>query len=357
MNDLNKSWQDFCSNGDFLNFTRTWETGSEESFESSLSNGLKIRLYDIGILQIIPKSPSASYVLISSGVHGNETAPIEIVDKMVKDIWADKLEVKVNLMFIIGNPPAMNISKRFKIQNLNRLFSGRYQSIVNNDSKPDYECERARIIEQSVTDFFTVTLDQKTEKIINPIRYHFDLHTAIRPSKHEKFVVYPYLDERPWDKNHIAFFGGSDITTVLLGNQPAGTFSYYSSNRFNALSATVELGKVMPFGENDMNSFIGIDSNLRRLIRDEAPVIKPFNNTDYKVFEVKQDIIKTNDDFKLLLGDDVKNFTSFDKGTLLASDGNDESYTVEKDGEAIVFPNNNVPVGQRVGVLLQPVKL
>ncbi len=52
------------------------------------------------------------------------------------------------------------------------------------------------------------------------------------------------MDERPWDKNHIAFFGGADITTVLLGNQPAGTFSYYTSNIFDALSATVELGKV-----------------------------------------------------------------------------------------------------------------
>ena len=252
-------------------------------------------------------------------------------------------------MLIIGNPPAVNSGERFLSQNLNRLFSARY---TNSETK-DFETERAAVIEKAVTDFY----EFKDHGDSTQNRYHFDLHTAIRPSQYEKFVLYPFMGDRPWDKEHIAFFGGADITTVLLGNQPAGTFSYYTSNQFSALSATVELGKVKPFGENDMQKFSGISKNLKCLIEAKAVNTIPFANDRYKVFKVKQEIIKINDDFKLLLSDDVKNFTAFEKGTLLASDGNNEKYIVENDGEAIVFPNNNVPVGQRVGVLLEEVEL
>jgi succinylglutamate desuccinylase len=349
MNEFEQSWQNFVETGNFLAFTRKWENGITSPYQTTLKNGLKITLIDSGILQIEPQQASNTSLLISSGVHGNETAPMEIIEQMVNDIWTNQLDVNVRLMLIIGNPPAVNIGKRFLSQNLNRLFSARYADCETTD----YETDRAQVIEKSVANFYQSDETSNSEST----RYHFDLHTAIRPSQFDKFVLYPFMGERPWDKKHIGFFGGADITTVLLGNQPAGTFSYYTSNQFGALSATVELGKVKPFGENDMQNFNGINDNLRCLIEATPVKIKTFDNDFYKVFKVKQEIIKANDDFNLLLSDDVKNFTSFEKGTLLASDGNAEKYIVEKDGEAIVFPNNNVPVGQRVGVLLEEIKL
>jgi len=346
MNNFESSWHKFVSSGDFLSFSLEWEHGISESKRFKLPNGLSAKLFDTGLLQIEPNQPSQTKLLISSGVHGNETAPMEIMQQIVDKIWKGQLTVNVNLMLVIGNPPATNLGKRFLDQNLNRLFSKRYL-----DSKTqDYETERAKTIESAVTQFFT-------KKDQNQTFYHFDLHTAIRPSQYEKFVVYPFMHDKPWDLEHIAFFGGSDITTILLGNHPAGTFSYFTSNQFDALSATVELGKVKPFGENDMNKFSGIYQNLCRLIEDKPTHCKKFDNDIYKIFKVKQEIIKANTEFKLLLSDDVKNFTSFNKGTLLASDGKNENYFVEQDGESIVFPNNNVPVGQRVGVLLKSVKL
>ena len=346
MQDFDSSWNEFKTNGDFLGFTRTWEFGIPTGKPFKLPNGLSAKLFDTGILQIEPRVASSTEVLISSGIHGNETAPMEIMQNIVDEIWKDNLKLNVNLMLIIGDPPAVNIGKRFLSQNLNRLFSKRYL-----DSKEqDYETQRAEIIESAVGEFYKNSDSDQ-------VRYHFDLHTAIRPSQYEKFVVYPFLHDKPWDLEHISFFGGSDITTVLLGNQPAGTFSYYTSNEFDAKSATVELGKVKPFGENDMKKFEGIYKNLCKLIESKPTKNKAFCNADYMVFKVKQEIIKANDEYNLLLDDDVKNFTSFKKGTLLASDGSDENYFVEEDGESIVFPNNNVPVGQRVGVLLESVKL
>jgi succinylglutamate desuccinylase len=348
MSNFETSWQTFIATGNFLELSRQWEGGINGSHQFSLSDGTKIDLIDTGLIVITPSTPSTTSLLISSGIHGNETAPMEIVDGMVRDICSGALVVKVNLMLIIGDPPAVNISKRFQTQNLNRLFSKRYETAPTQDGQPDYEMKRAKQIEQAVENFYQAS-DQK--------RYHFDLHTAIRPSQYEQFVLYPYMHEKPWDKQHISFFGGAGITTVLLGNQPAGTFSYYTSNQFDAMAATVELGKVRPFGENDMKKFAGTDNNLRCLIEDREPKMLAFNNEQYTVFQVKQEIIKANEQYQLHLDDDVKNFTSFTKGTLLASDGEDEQYIVENDGEAIVFPNNNVPVGQRVGVLLEEIEL
>jgi len=349
MNEFETSWQAFVENGGFLSFTRRWEKLSVDARPLTLKDNVKITLKDIGILEFKPKQPSETYLVISSGIHGNETAPMEIVDQFVKDIWQGKLKVNVNLLLIIGNPPSVNISKRFETQNLNRLFSGKYKT----SSIQDYETKRAEVLERAVTDFYLDTNPNPDETS----RYHFDLHTAIRGSQYEKFVLYPYLDGRTLNKEHIAFFGGADISVVLLGNQPAGTFSYFTSNKFQAMSATVELGKVLPFGKNDMNKFLGIDSNLRCIIEDKEPKKVAFSKGFYKVFNIKQELIKINENFNLLLDDDVKNFSSFKKGHLLASDGKNEKYVVEKDGEAIVFPNNKVPVGQRVGVLLEEIEL
>ena len=53
-----------------------------------------------------------------------------------------------------------------------------------------------------------------------------------------------------------------------------------------------------------------------------------------------------NEDFELNFADDVANFTSFDKGDLLARDG-DENLYAQHDGEHIIFPNAKVALGQR----------
>jgi len=348
MKDFEKSWLSFIQDGAFLSITRKWEKLSIEPRSFVLSSGVKASLVDIGVLCFEPVEASQTYLLISSGIHGNETAPIEIVDQFVKDIWNGTLAVKVNLMLIIGNPPAINTGERFESQNLNRLFSKRHlESEIKN-----YETERAARLETAVAKFYS-----NHDGNNNCLRFHYDLHTAIRGSRYEKFVVYPFMENRPLDKKHLAFFGGAGIFVILLGNQPAGTFSYYTSHQFKALAATVELGKVFPFGENDMTRFVEIDHNLRCSIQGTPARMVVFNNEDYKVFRVKQEIIKANKNYKLHLSDDVKNFTAFKKGTELASDGNTEKYIVENDGEAIVFPNNNVPIGQRVGVLLEETQL
>ena len=53
--------------------------------------------------------------------------------------------------------------------------------------------------------------------------------------------------------------------------------------------------------------------------------------------------------------DDVANFTMYDPGTVIWEDSNTR-YTVGDTPEGIVFPNRDVPVGQRVGLMIRPTR-
>ncbi len=339
MSDLARCRQLIQQQHQFLQLTAENEQTIDGPIEFELADGTQVALIDTGILRIEPKQSSGIDMVISSGVHGNETAPIEIVDAIARDILNGQLACRNRLLLIIGNPVAMNISQRFKGENLNRLFNGKH----GNESH--YEAKRAAQLEQQVTDFFESS-QSESHKI------HYDLHTAIRGSKHKKFAIYPYPDGRDWNKSQLQFLLASDINTILLGHQPSGTFSYFSSHKFKADAFTIELGQVKPFGENDMAEFSAIDANLRTLIRGEEVETQAFDNSDFNLFKVKDEILKQAEQgFSLNIADDLQNFSTFNKGYQLTNDAGG-GYLIKADGDAIVFPNAKVPVGQRVGLIV-----
>ncbi len=319
---------------------------NEQSFETQdpikLQANLSVQLLDTGVLLVEPEQPNDVDLVISSGVHGNETAPIEIVDNLVKKILSEQLPVRSRVLFIIGNPVAMNLSQRFDLENMNRLFNGKHQG------KDHHEAIRAERLEAFVKSFYNKRNDAR--------RFHYDLHTAIRASKYKKFAVYPYPDGKPWNKSQLEFFLACGINTLLLGHQPSGTFSYFTSHQFDADAFTVELGKVKPFGENDMSEFTDMTLNLQNLISGNEIKTKPFDNDDFILFQVKDELVKRSDSFELNIADDVENFTSFDKGFQLTNDV-DGGYVVEQSGEAIVFPNAKIPNGQRAGLVVVKTQL
>lgn len=330
----------------FLQLTRDNEQSVSKQAPIKTSKNTTIQLLDTGVLRVEPSTPNNTDLVISSGVHGNETAPIEIIDKLVEKIINEELIVSSRVLFIIGNPVAMNLSKRFDVENMNRLFNGKHEG------KTHHEAIRAKQLEEYVTDFY-----QSRDTSSNTVnRLHYDLHTAIRPSKYKKFAIYPYPDGKPWDKSQLEFFLSSDINTILLGHQPAGTFSYFTSHQFNAHGFTVELGKVKPFGENNPQDFIHITQNLERLISGEDVPTKAFDNSDFNLFQVKHELLKQSDSFKLNISNDVENFTSFEKGFQLTEDSGN-GYRIEETGEAIVFPNEQIPIGQRAGLVVVKTEL
>ena len=182
------------------------------------------------------------------------------------------------------------------------------------------------------------------------------MHTAIRESKNEKFAVYPFLHGEAHNKEQLRFLSACGVNTILLSQSPTSTFSYYTSHHYYSHSFTVELGKVRPFGENRAKDFVAVTQHLRQLVSSESLDLPAYHECPLEIFEVKQVIDKASNDFRLSFDDNTPNFMDFNKGDLLAVDGN-KRYTATQDGEAIVFPNANVALGQRALLTVVPCEL
>lgn len=328
-------------NNDFLALTLANQSAMAP-FQFTFPSGTGF-VEDTGILRLEPTQDASISLVLSVGVHGNETGPIELVNQLVTSILEGKVSLSVRLLVLIGNPVAANLATRFCDVNLNRLFSGAWQ---NYDG---FEAKRAQRLEKAVSDFYAMDSKAATQT-----RLHYDLHTAIRGSMHEKFVVYPFVENAIYNQQQLAFLAASGIDAVLLSHQSTTTFSYYSYAEHGAHAFTVELGKVYRFGENDLSAFVNLEKSLVLLL--EKGVLAQAPLSDMRIFTVLDSLIKDDDSYELSIANDVKNFTQFEKGYRLAY-SQKSHYVIEQTGDAIVFPNTNLPVGQRAGLMVRPIPL
>jgi succinylglutamate desuccinylase len=121
-----------------------------------------------GVLELTPIVKSDLSLLLSTGIHGNETAPVEIVDLLLRALYRNEIELKCRVLVVLGNPPALAQNKRYLVSDINRMFGGRWSQFPQSD-----ETARAAWLENVVTAFFATA---------GPARWHLDLHTAIRAS-------------------------------------------------------------------------------------------------------------------------------------------------------------------------------
>lgn len=299
--------------------------------------GFTVRLPARGILQVISPSQQMQRVrlLISVGIHGDETGPIEMLAHLLSDMADTPHELAVDLMVVVGNLGAIAQGRRFLEADMNRLFCadrGALQAAV--------EAERADVIMRATTGFFGLG---DTEK------WHLDLHTAIRPSHYPMFAVVPATMADTRKQALIAWLGQAGIGAAILNPKPAGTFSAYTATHFGAASSTVELGQVGTLGSNDLSMFAEARVALDGFIRSGRPPV-PGEKSPH-VFKVAQEIFKQSDAFQMAFDRSTKNFTSLEPDAVIANDG-ESVYRVGHAREYVVFPNPDVRVGQRAGLMV-----
>lgn len=315
--------------------------GQAPSLPASLADGSRVCVPGEGLIAIEP--PEAAFDLfISSGIHGNETAPIELAASLLQAVLDGELGLRARVLFGFGNPEAMRRNERYLDDDLNRLFG---KPAAQTGEGP--AARRARELEAVVTAFFAES-DTRW-------KLHYDLHTAIRGSQIEKFAIYPFPHEQAFDAGEIARLGACGISAVLLQSKSSPTFSYYTRQHCGAHGFTLELGKARPFGQNAEVKLDLLEAELRRLLAGErrdhsASAAAP------TLFKVAREIIKHSDAFVLHLDDAVENFTALEEGYLLAEDGA-ERFVVAEQGARIVFPNRKVKNGLRAGLLVVPTTL
>ncbi len=343
-------------NSAFFRSTQDWLSHTLEHAQQNLPlcghvlpYGGELVQLGTGIVQVLPpatrQNPNREALIISAGIHGNETAPIELLNQLVNELINGEWQPACPALLILGNPPAMAAGKRFIHANLNRLFSGAHQRAEYQNLA---EARRARQLEQLCYTFADHTGSQKLALS------HYDLHTAIRPSQREKFALYPFVADRKVPESQCEFLLEAGIHTLLLQHRAGTPFSSFSSTHLNAESFTLELGKARPFGENDLSRLNGVHKAVKRRL-EGFPPSQPEKTEKLTVFKVVHEILNSGDSFQFHVPDDVANFTEYAPGTLIWEDIQ-HSYWVGKQPQAIVFPNRDVPTGQRVGLLVSRVR-
>lgn len=323
---------------DWLSLTLDDETPAAR--EGRLPFGRYI-LHGPGILELLPsaRQTQARACVISAGIHGNETAPIELVGEFLARLEAGLIRLGAPTLVLLGNLPAIRASQRFCATNLNRLF---HRELDETGAEPD----RARELMAAVDDFYTRHADAE--------RIHYDLHTAIRDSRYPRFAVEPFADT----VIHAAqwrWLAAAGMQAVLHQHQHSWTFSHYSKHYHQAQAFTLELGKVHPFGDNDMAALRPLRALLEALIEGREP--PGGDAADMAFFRVEHELMRESEQFALCFADDTPNFSEFAVGTRLASDAVAGDFIVDDAPLAVVFPNANVEIGARAALLIRETAL
>jgi len=286
-----------------------------------------------GILTI-KRAGDRPSVLVSVGVHGDETGPIEVVAWLLDALSQQPSALAVNLMLCVGNIGAIRMGKRFIDADLNRMFRTERGSLEGTA-----EAARADAMIAATSAFFADA---------GPVRWHLDLHTAIRPSVYPTFAIVPELIPDGPRRELIAWLGLAGIGAIIMNPASVGTYSYYSAEHHAAAGTTVELGRIGTLGQNDLSQFADASQALDDLLRG-AP--KREAKQQPHVFNTARQIIKLSEQFRMAFGKDTHNFTMLKQGDEIARDG-DTVYTVQYPEEYVVFPNPDVRVGLRAGVMV-----
>jgi succinylglutamate desuccinylase len=305
-----------------------------------LPAGQTIRVLKRGVVEVTPAQVTneTKSIVLSAGIHGDETAPMELLDKIVTDIVEGELNIMHRCLFLYGHPKATTQHVRYVQENLNRLFDDKqYPETV--------ETQIAQELKETVSQFYTGSEPE--------LRWHLDLHCAIRASKHYTFAVSPKVAKaKSRSKPLIEFLEKAKIEAVLLSNSPASTFSWFSAEKFSAQALTMELGKVSPLGENDLSLISAFNDALRALL---CNGLDSLESKPVVTYRVTQTIKRLTEDFDFNFDDAVENFTEFEHGQVLGHDG-EKLLFAKVDNEAVVFPNRHVALGQRAALMVTPVE-
>ena len=302
-------------------------------------DGVQMRWLSEGALEVRPPQAkdNGSDLLLSSGIHGNETAPIELLDRLLHGIARGEIKPRNRILFLFGNPEAMRRGERYLELDVNRLFNGRHEKNIGP------EAMRSAELEQLARSFFSLP---------DRPRLHYDLHTAIRGSKIEQFALYPWKDGRQHSRRELARLRAAGMDAVLLQNKTSITFTAFTYEQLDAEAFTLELGKARPFGQNQGVDVSRLETRLKQIIEGTEPETDSLDGL--KLFAVAREVIKHSDAFLMHLPADVENFSELEKGYLLAEDVAKTRWVIEEEGARIIFPNPKVKNGLRAGILIVP---
>ncbi|WNJ94988.1 succinylglutamate desuccinylase [Vibrio ruber] len=315
-----------------------YSDGALLSSEYTTDDGVLLKLHGPGILEVIPPhiDEQTQHIVVSCAIHGKDAGPVELVNRIVSDIDSGFQPVREHCLFIIAHLEALKHHTRFFDENLERLF----------DDKP-----REPSQELVIADNLKVLLKSFWKDTPSDQRWHFDLHSTLNPSLYHSFAISPKVRHPVRPKELIHFAELAHLDAMVLANAPSSSFSWYTADCYSARSLAIELGQSSRLGQSPLEGFNAFDITLRDLCAREINEHLP---RKIKFYRVSRTIVRLNEDFDFIFADDVENFTAFMHGEVFGHDG-DKPLMAKNEGEAILFPDKHVPIGEPALLMVCPV--
>lgn len=281
-----------------------------------------------------------SRLLVSIGIHGDETAPIEMMADILTEFVETPRTLAVDLMIVVGNLAAITQASRFVEVDMNRLFTSEHRAMAS-----DAETHRTTQIMEATERFFVAGAGRA-------MQWHLDLHSTIRPSLYARFAIVPVaFGDGSGDELSPAlgtWLASAGIEALVFNSLPSSTYSAFSARLSGVEGVTLELGTVSIMGKNSLDHLEKTRDALSGLMKGSPP------STDVPLpicFSVSREIRKVTASFDLRCDPATANFTEIAAHTVIATDGS-QTYATADRAAHLLFPNPNVAVGQRAGLLL-----
>lgn len=316
--------------------------------ESKIHNHATIKYYNDGCIAIFPNSPtSRDALIISVGIHGDETAPVEMAYKLMSEIY-DGLKISIPIMISVGNLEALKFGTRAVDVDLNRCFEG-------NGSEDLLEHKRASLIIDSINSF-TKDLENIGARLTSVL----DLHSYVYPNcfkqyQDEKTQFAICVKQQAYSQKHEMIIKDCRINKVITDVSLKGTLVSYIATTFpDALAMVFELGHAKKFGENNPLDLKNIYDYLKALICNESIVKSSLlKQQEIEIYKFCDPLIKTCDSFRFNENICLRNFTKYAEGTIIAYENDEIVYKIPSDNYTVLFPWPSRPVGTAGTYLLQ----
>lgn len=301
-------------------------------------DGVQMRWLSEGALEVRPPQArdNGSDLLLSSGIHGNETAPIELLDRLLHGIARGEIKPRARILFLFGNPEAMRRGERYLELDINRLFNGRHEKNIGP------EAMRAAELEQLARSFFSLPAVRAC------------ITTCTRPFAARRSSSLRCTRGRKAASTHVVNWRA--CTPPACKRCCCRTRRRSPSPRLPTNSWRLRpspwnwarRGRSAQRGGGCFTPGAAPQADHRRH-RAETDSLDGM-----QLFAVAREVIKHSDAFLLHLPADVENFSELEKGYLLAEDVAKTRWVIEEEGARIIFPNPKVKNGLRAGILIVP---
>ncbi|MCE0496304.1 succinylglutamate desuccinylase/aspartoacylase domain-containing protein [Vibrio salinus] len=285
-------------------------TARLEKEEKTVSNDVRVVLHDAGVFEIIPSevSDETPHLLVTCCASAKNASHLSFIDSLLDDVISGFQKVKIHCLFILNE----------------------------------------------ISDGLPVTLDDALQNYvkafwsgINPQKgLYLDITINDRSSIYPTVAYSPKVRAPVRSSRLFEFFELSHIDAVVLHNAPTQTLTWNIANQFEVDSAQIELS--VKAAEISQRRNQGFELTLRDFMAQEKSEHIP---KAPKYFRVTRTIVKQHNEFRFLFSSELPNFTRFKHGEVFGMDG-EKPLMAKNDGEAVLFPDSTVSVGDIAAIMV-----